>query len=233
MISGLPRSVAALVLWSAGVAASVAQGERAKAIVFDRDIQPILSDKCFSCHGPDAESRAADLRLDTYTGATELAIVPGRPGDSELVARIFSDDDEYRMPPPSANLTLSIDQKKLLRQWILEGAGYTDHWAFQSLPKAVPIPDVGDSQWPRSELDRFVLHRLQEEALEPSSRAEPLRLLRRLSFDLTGLPPTPADIEEFERMAKVDLQAAINSAVERSLASPSYGEHMAVASTLR
>lgn len=229
MISGLPRSVAALVLWSAGVAASVAQGERAKAIVFDRDIQPILSDKCFSCHGPDAESRAADLRLDTYTGATELAIVPGRPGDSELVARIFSDDDEYRMPPPSANLTLSIDQKKLLRQWILEGAGYTDHWAFQSLPKAVPIPDVGDSQWPRSELDRFVLHRLQEEALEPSSRAEPLRLLRRLSFDLTGLPPTPADIEEFERMAKVDLQAAINSAVERSLASPSYGEHMAVA----
>ena len=162
MTSGLLRIVAVLVLSSVGVAPLVAQGERGKAIDFDKDIRPILSDKCFHCHGPDAESRAADLRLDTHAGATEVAIVPGSPADSELVARIFSEDDDYRMPPPNANLPLSIEQKKLLRQWISEGAKYTEHWAFRPLPKEVPVPDVGDSPWPREELDRFILRRLQE-----------------------------------------------------------------------
>lgn len=229
MNCGLLRNVVVLVLSSAGVAISLTQSGRAKAVDFDRDVRPILSDKCFFCHGPDAESRAADLRLDTHAGATKVAIVPGSPDDSELIARIFSDDDDYRMPPPKANRPLSVEQKRLLRQWILEGAKYTDHWAFRPLPKDVPVPDVGDSQWPQVELDRFILRRLQEEALEPSPRAEPLRLLRRLSFDLTGLPPTPAEIEVYEQAAKVNLEVAIRSAVERLLASPAYGEHMAVA----
>lgn len=198
-------------------------------VEFDRDVRPILSDKCFQCHGPDAESRAADLRLDTRAGATEIVIVPGSPDDSEFVSRIVSDDDEYRMPPPASNLTLSEKQKSLLRRWISEGAKYSDHWSFRPLPKSVQVPKVRSEQWLYNDVDRFVLNRLEAESIEPSPAAAPLRLLRRMSFDLTGLPPSLDDIRNFEEQAKAGPQSAIVAAANRLLASPAYGEHMAVA----
>jgi hypothetical protein len=223
-------SPATLLLLAGLFATSGARAEApVRSVEFDRDIRPILSDKCFLCHGPDAGSRAADLRLDTRAGATEYVVVPGAPDDSELVSRIFSDDEEYRMPPPSSHLALSTDQKNLLRRWIAEGAKYSQHWAFKPLPRQVPVPDHRASQWPRTELDKFVLARLDEESLAPSPPAAPLRLLRRLSFDLTGLPPTIDEIRKFELQLQTDRESAFTDTVERLLASPAYGEHMAVA----
>jgi hypothetical protein len=196
---------------------------------FDRDIRPILSDRCYFCHGPDAERREAELRLDTRAGAVEFAIVPGAPDSSELIARITSDDPDYRMPPPASHLTLTDDEKRLLQEWIEAGAEYTEHWAFKPLPAEVAVPAVRDDTWPRQTLDRFVLARLEAEALPPSPVADPLRILRRVSLDLAGLPPTVAEIEAFRAQAASDLPGAIAAAVDRLLASPAYGEHMAIA----
>jgi hypothetical protein len=198
-------------------------------VSFDRDIRPILSDKCFRCHGPDAEARQADLRLDTREGLTEGVIVPGKPDESELVARITSNDPEVRMPPPDSKLALSSAQHELLRRWIAEGAEFAEHWSFQQLPDKVAVPKVKDESWPRQTLDRFVLARLEAEGLRPAPRADPLRLLRRLTLDLTGLPPTADECREFEAAATKDVHPAIERAVDRLLASPAFGEHMAVA----
>jgi len=200
------------------------------AVDFDREIRPILSDKCFTCHGPDAEARQADLRLDTKEGILDYVVVPGEPDDSELVLRITSDDDDYRMPPPASRRTLSDEDKELIRRWIAEGAEITEHWSFRPLPAKVEVPQVTDDAWARQTLDRFVLARLDAEGLKPSPQAAPLRLLRRVTLDLTGLPPTPAEIEEFQSaVAAQGLDAALEQAVDRLLASPAYGEHMAVA----
>ena len=196
---------------------------------FDRDIRPILSDKCFFCHGPDSERREAELRLDTRDGAIESAIVPGDAAASELIARITSDDESMRMPPVESNLALTAEEKRLLSEWIAAGAEYTEHWAFKPLPAKVELPRNGDDGWARHEIDRFVLAQLRDEELSPADRAAPLRLLRRLSFDLTGLPPTIEEIEQFEAQAADDLDAALGAAVDRLLASPAFGEHMAVA----
>jgi hypothetical protein len=196
---------------------------------FDRDIRPILSDKCFFCHGPDAERREGGLRLDSRAGAIESAIEPGNPDGSELIARITSPDESTRMPPPESGLALSIEEKSALRQWIADGAKYAEHWAFEPLPQDVAVPVQRHSSWPRNEIDHFVLSRLQSEQLAPTAPAPPLRLLRRLSFDLTGLPPSLEEIEEFERAAQVDVDAAIADAANRYLASPAFGEHQAVA----
>jgi hypothetical protein len=196
---------------------------------FDRDIRPILSDKCFFCHGPDAQRREAELRLDTRSGATESVIVPGDADASELVARITSDDETMRMPPPESKLSLTSEEKQLLHDWIAAGAEYTEHWSFQPLPAEVAVPASEDSEWPRNEIDHFVLKRLRAEQLTPADRAAPLRLLRRLSLDLTGLPPTVDDVKQFESAAATDLEAALNAAVERLLASPAFGEHQAIA----
>jgi hypothetical protein len=196
---------------------------------YDRDIRPILSDRCFFCHGPDPSRREADLRLDTFEGLTEYVVVPGKPDESELVTRVTSDDPEYVMPPPASHLKLTAKEKELLNAWIADGAKVTEHWAFRPLPAEVALPNVKDERWPRSALDRFVLARLDAEELGPSSEAAPLRLLRRLSFDLTGLPPTVEEIAAFEKRAAENPQAAIEEAVERLLASPAYGEHFATA----
>ncbi|WP_428305125.1 DUF1553 domain-containing protein [Lacipirellula sp.] len=197
---------------------------------FDRDIRPILSDKCFFCHGPDGEWREAELRLDTRAGAIESVVVAGDPDGSELIARITSDDESLRMPPFESNLALTAAEKQLLRDWIAAGAEYTEHWAFRPLPAKVPLPEVAGADWPRNEIDRFVLARLEAEQLAPAERANPLRLLRRLSLDLTGLPPKPADVSAFEAaVAAGGLDAALDAAVERLLASPAFGEHQAVA----
>jgi hypothetical protein len=198
-------------------------------VSFDRDIRPILSDKCFRCHGPDAQARQADLRLDAPDGIPDHVVVPGKPEESELVARIMSDDVDMRMPPPDSHLSLSAAQKELLRRWIADGAKFAEHWSFEPLPAKIDVPPVGDESWPRGAIDRFVLARLEAEKLEPSPPAEPLRLLRRVTLDLTGLPPTADECREFEKAAEVDFDAALVAIVDRLLANPAFGEHMAVA----
>jgi hypothetical protein len=216
-------------LFWAFILAAGAQLTLAAGPDFDRDIRPILSDKCFHCHGPDSGTREADLRLDTHEGATDFAIVPGKPEESELVARITSDDESMRMPPVESKLSLSEPEKELLRDWIAAGAEYTEHWSFCPLPASVPLPAVQFSDWPRQDFDRFVMARLEAEGLRPTPRAEPLRLLRRMTLDMTGLPPTAEEIEAFKQAAAKDLDVALAAAADRLLASPAFGEQMAVA----
>jgi hypothetical protein len=197
-------------------------------VSYDRDIRPLLSDKCYRCHGPDAEARKADLRLDTREGITGDVVITGKPDDSELVRRITSDDPDERMPPPDSKLTLSAEQKELLRRWVAEGAKFTEHWSFQPLPDKVDVPAVHDESWSKQPFDRFVLARLESEKLRPAPAADPLRLLRRITLDLTGLPPSVEECREFEIAAAKNFEAAFQQAVDRLLASPGFGEHLAV-----
>lgn len=206
-----------------------ATAETRPPVSYGRDIRPILSDKCFRCHGPDSESREAELRLDTREGVMAKVVVPGKPDESEIVARIFSDDADTRMPPPDSNLTLTPEQKEVLKRWVSEGAPFAEHWAFQPLPAKVDVPKVHDASWPREPMDNFVLARLESEKMRPTPAADPLRLLRRISLNLTGLPPTTDECREFEKSNADSLESAYKSAVDRLLASPAFGEHMAVA----
>ncbi|MBD0259637.1 MAG: PSD1 domain-containing protein, partial [Cytophagales bacterium] len=211
-----------------GTEALSASGAR---LDFNYHVKPILSDKCFACHGPDPKKRDSGLRLDTEEGAfTALrsdphryAIVRGNPGQSELVRRIFSEDPKLRMPPAQSNLTLTEAEKEVLRQWVAQGAGYKKHWAFIP-PQRPPLPTVSDAGWPRNPIDRFVLAKLEEKDLRPSPPADKERLLRRVSFDLTGLPPSPEATDAFLRDTAPD---AYEKAVDGLLASPAYGERWA------
>jgi len=211
---------------------------------FNQHIQPIISDRCAFCHGPDEENRKAKLRLDTFEGATaprgrkgdRFAIVPGKPDQSELLTRIHSEDPDEQMPPPERGLTVTAEERALLRQWIEEGAKYKGHWAFEAVTKPeVPSPQDPD-KWARNEIDQFVLADLAKRGkedtrggLKPQPAASAEQLLRRLSFDLTGLPPTLAELDRF---ALDESDNAIterpDQAIERLLASPHYGERMAV-----
>ncbi|MFN3166284.1 MAG: DUF1553 domain-containing protein [Phycisphaeraceae bacterium] len=203
--------------------------QRDRTISYNRDIRPILSDKCFACHGPDSAAREAELRLDTpddgegYFGAM-LAIVPGDPEASELVSRVHSSNSRIVMPPPSFKVTLTDAEKALLVQWIEQGAEYEPHWSFVPVPRDVAPPAVENEAWVRDGLDRFVLARLEAEGLPPSKEASRTRWLRRVTLDLTGLPPTPEEIEAF---LKDDGEDAHERVVDRLLASQHYGEHMA------
>jgi hypothetical protein len=218
-----------IALLSALATALVAAADTRPRISYDRDIRPILSDKCYRCHGPDAEAREADLRLDTREGLSAKVVVASKPDKSELIARVFSDDDDVRMPPPESKLSLANEQKELLRRWVAEGATFAEHWAFVPLPDKVEVPNVRDASWPRSPIDRFVLARLESQNLHPSTSAEPLRLLRRVTLDLTGLPPTADECREFEKVAAADFDKSYERSVDRLLASSAFGEHMAVA----
>ncbi|MEQ8762853.1 MAG: PSD1 and planctomycete cytochrome C domain-containing protein [Planctomycetota bacterium] len=194
------------------------------AIHFSRDIKPILSDKCFACHGPDRGAAENDLRLDVRELALEAAIVPGDPENSELIYRITSPDRFERMPPTwSKKPALTEDEIDRLRQWVEAGAPYEPHWSYVR-PVRPEVPSVEDTTWPRNEIDRFVLARLEEEGLSPSPEADRITLIRRLSFDLLGLPPEPKDVEAFLRD---DEPGAYERLVDRLLASPHYGERMA------
>ena len=172
-------------------------------VQFNRDIRPILAENCFYCHGRDANKRKAGLRLDDRDIAThavdsgEIAIVPGDPGKSELVVRIFSDDPDEQMPPPKSNRVLTAPQKETLKRWIAEGAKYEVHWAYVA-PVRPELPAVKDTTWARNPIDRFVLAKLEENGLKPSPEADRATLIRRLSLDLIGLPPTPAEVDAFE-----------------------------------
>ena len=171
---------------------------------FNRDVRPILSENCYHCHGPDAANRKGRRRLNTFDGATAerngiRAIVPGNSGASEVWQRIISREDDEVMPPRDSYLALTKAQKEILRRWIDEGAGYEPHWAFVPLPEkvSVPVPTGQRSGWPRTAIDRFVLARLDSEKLEPSPEAARERWLRRVTFDLTGLPSTQTEIDAF------------------------------------
>jgi mono/diheme cytochrome c family protein len=197
---------------------------------FAHDIRPLLADRCFRCHGPDAKVRKAGFRLDQEKSAKgqaesgEHPIVPGKPESSELIRRITSADADERMPPKDSGKTLSKHEIDLLRRWIQEGARWRQHWAFVQ-PVRPAEPQVKDAHWARGALDRFVLARLEAEGLKPSPEGNRETLIRRLSFDLTGLPPT---LEEIDAFAADKSEQAYEKVVDRLLASPHYGERMAV-----
>ena len=200
----------------AAALASPAAAPAADAVRFNRDIRPILSDKCFFCHGPDAKKREADLRLDVREVAVEAdAIVPGKPDESEMIRRILSTTPKEHMPPAKSKLAaLTHEEIETLRRWIAEGAVYEKHWSFNSL-KPVDAPGI----------DALVEKGLAGRGLKPQPEADRHTLIRRVSFDITGLPPTPAEIETFVKDAAPD---AYERLVDRLLASPRYGERMAV-----
>jgi len=204
----------------------------AGALQYNRDIRPIISDRCFRCHGPDKASRKANLRLDQEDSAlaprkdpAEHAIVPGKPEESLLVRKIFSTDPDDMMPPPSSNLALSSQEKKMLRDWIAQGAKYQPHWAFIPPAEIVPVPTIKKRKWPRNEIDNFILARLEKEGIKPSPEADKPRWLRRVTYDLTGLPPSPAEIDAF--LADKS-KTAYERVVDKLLASPHFGQRMAV-----
>jgi hypothetical protein len=200
-----------------------------RPVDFSREIRPILSRHCFKCHGPDDQARKAKLRLDVRDMAIrggksgQPAIVPDKADESELVRRIFAEDESELMPPPAARNPLSAAQKQLLKQWISEGAAYPQHWALLP-PRQVPLPKVQQTTWPRTAIDYFVLARLESQGLRPSPTADRYTLARRLYLDLLGLPPTPEEADAFARDGSPD---AYEKLVDRLLASPHYGERWA------
>jgi hypothetical protein len=207
---------------------STACGADERRVEFNRQIRPLLSDRCFRCHGPDARQRKGDLRLDTDAGAKAKrdsgpAIVPGKPDDSELIRRVSSDDDTERMPPPGAGKPLSRDEIRLLRRWIAEGAEYEPLWSYLP-PRRPRIPPVQAAAWPQNPVDRFILARLEAEGLVPSPAADRMTFVRRLSLDLLGLAPVPDPVDAF--LSDSDPQA-FEKLVDRVLASPHFGERMA------
>ena len=196
---------------------------------FNREIRPILSRNCFACHGPDEHDRRGGLRLDDRAAATSelesglTAIVPGNPAASELVARLHATDADVVMPPPESNHVLTAAQKQLLERWIAAGAPYAAHWAYVP-PAAVADPAVKDPAWAGSWIDRFVRDRLEAEGLTPAPDADKITLLRRVTFDLTGLPPTPAEVDAYLADARPDAYVLL---IDRLLASPRHAERMA------
>ena len=198
------------------------------AIDFDRDIRPILSDNCYQCHGPDEKARKGKLRLDTKEGAFRVkdgktVIVSGKSGGSEIIRRIITTDPDDLMPPPESHHKLTRKQIELLARWVDEGAKWSSHWSLKPI-QAPALPRVKHTRWPVNEIDRFVLARLENEGLAPSPEADRERLIRRVTFDLTGLPPTLAEIDAF--LSNM-LPNAYEKAVDRLLNSSRYGERMA------
>ncbi len=192
---------------------------------FNRDIRAVLSDKCFLCHGPDESTRQAGLRLDNRDDAIESrAIVPGNVGESEMIARITSEDPDLVMPPPSTEKAVTSRERELIQRWIGRDAPYDTHWAFQ-VPVSPALPDVQDASWPRNAIDHFVLATLESKGLTPSPVADPETLARRLSLDLTGLPPTPPQIDSIA--GRDNLEGRIADYIDCLFDSPHFGERWA------
>ncbi len=195
-------------------------------------IKPIISDRCFKCHGPDKAKQESELGLHNAEGLFKTlkddpsrhVIVPGKPEVSELYLRIMEHDPDLLMPPPESNLALSEWEKAVIKKWIEQGAEYKQHWAFIP-PKQPDLPSVKNTSWPKNELDYFILKKLEDEGLKPNDEADKERLLRRVSYDLTGLPPSPDLMEQFlaDQSPK-----AFEKVVDQLLALPAYGEHQAV-----
>jgi hypothetical protein len=212
--------IAAAVVWIAGgVAALGAEPER---LQYNRDVRPILSDTCFACHGPDSAARQADLRLDQREAAIEMAAIePGDPDVSEMIRRILSDDEAEVMPPPETKKKLTEKQKQILVRWVREGAEYQPHWSLIA-PVRPELPKVGNAWWVRNPIDAFVAARLEAVGLTAAPEADRRTLARRLSLDLTGLPPSPELVEEFVNDPAPN---AYERLVDKLLASPRWGEH--------
>ena len=251
------RRISPCRIFVGGLWLAMALCSSAATIDFDRDIQPILSENCYQCHGPDAGARKAKLRLDRKEGALgknedgRAIVAPGKPADSELITRIQSADSEEVMPTPKSNKKLTAAQKELLTRWVEQGAPWAQHWAFVP-PKRPALPGMADDesriadlektdparaaelrapaaawrQWPKNPIDHFVLPRLLAEGLTPSPEAAPEKLCRRLYLDLTGIPPTPQELDAFLQSTGAHPESAIDSLVDRLLASPRYGERM-------
>lgn len=228
------RHLIALVVGSLAIClpSRTAQSEdapRAGGDLFTSQVRPILAQHCFKCHGPDDQARKAGLRLDVREAAIkpaesgERAIVPGRTDESELVRRILSKDEAEMMPPPNVKNPLSEEKKKILVKWIAAGAEYKTHWSFVA-PRMPALPQVKQADWPRNGIDHFILARLEAAGLKPSPEADRYALMRRLSFDLIGLPPTP---EEADAFVNDNSPNAYEKLVDRLLASPHYGERWA------
>jgi uncharacterized protein DUF1553/uncharacterized protein DUF1549/concanavalin A-like lectin/glucanase superfamily protein/cytochrome c len=199
---------------------------RPAPVSFNREILPILSNNCFACHGPDENKRKTRFHFDTREGAfaKKGIIVPGNAAESLLVEHITSTDPEQHMPPPDSGRSLTDKQIELLERWIDEGASWDTHWAYVA-PKRPPVPQPHDAAWARTDIDRFILARLEREGLKPSPEADKETLLRRVSYDLTGLPPAPADVDAFLADKSPD---AYEKRVDALLQSPHYGERMAM-----
>jgi hypothetical protein len=194
-----------------------------RPVRFSRDVLPILAENCLQCHGPDEKARKAKLRLDTLDGARAV-IKPRHSADSELIRRINAADDDERMPPPRTNRRLSAAQKDVLRRWIDEGAVWGKHWAYET-PVRPPLPRVRSTGWLRNGIDQFILARLEREGLAPSPEAPRETLIRRVTLDLTGLPPTPAELDTALSDQSPDWYERL---VDRLLTSPRYGERLAM-----
>jgi hypothetical protein len=230
----LPRLLAPLLILAAAVrlAAASASASAPTPVSFNRDIRPIMSNTCFHCHGFDAKTREAGLRLDLREEALKptkngvIPIVPGKPEESEVIQRI--NDTVEPMPPEEAHKTLTPAQKELFRRWIAEGAAYEPHWAYATLTRpAVPPGGDRDSSGPNP-IDAFIRAQLAAKNITPAPPADPVRLFRRLALDLTGLPPGLDELAAFTAAAARDPQAALRDATERLLASPRHGERLAV-----
>lgn len=226
------RRLVGAVYLTAGIAVLASGMAAAAPPSFIRDIKPLLSNRCVHCHGPDAETRQGGddegLRLDTFEGATadlggRVAIRPRTPEASEVIARITSADPDVVMPPPDSGAPLTAAEIDRLTQWIAAGAEYEPHWAYVP-PKRPAVPDVARKDWPRNDIDRFVLARLEAEGLAPQPEADRVTLARRLSLDLTGLPPTPEEVDAFVADSSAD---AVEQFVDHLLSHEGYGEHMA------
>jgi hypothetical protein len=197
---------------------------------FSKDVQPILSDNCYFCHGPDANHRKSDLRLDIldpkegpFAKREKVTIlVPGHPEQSEMIARLTNEDEDEKMPPPKSNRKLTPKQIETIKLWVEQGAKWGKHWSLVA-PLRPHQPVVKDTEWPKNAIDRFVLAKLEKEGIKPSPEADKATLIRRVTLDLTGLPPTPEEVDAFVADKSDD---AYEKVVDRLLASPRYGEHM-------
>ena len=211
-------------------AIQLAEASLPEVVDYNFHVRPILSDKCFACHGPDAENQKAGLRLDRAKDAYKALgkskakpIVPGAPERSEVYKRVVSKDEKFVMPPPDSHLKLSDEEIAILRKWIKQGAEYKPHWAFVP-PGEITLPEVDDQSWVQQPVDRFVLDKLERQGLKPSEEASRETLIRRVTFDLTGLPPTLEQVDNFVNDNSPD---AYEKVVDRLLRSQAYGERMA------
>ncbi len=222
--------VVQIALFAVANAACACAANADDKVDFNRDIQPLLADRCFACHGRDAQQVQGELRLDLPASATKkneegrTAIVPGKPDASELVRRIFSNDESEIMPPAETNKPLQPAERELLKRWVAQGAEYQQHWAFVK-PVRRALPKVADANWPQNDIDRFVLARLESNGLKPSAEASRTTLIRRVSLDLRGFPPTIAEVEQFLNDSS---PSAYEQMVDRMLASQHFGEKMAL-----
>ncbi len=221
-IDSLKRQMAALFVLI-GLAANASAAEK---VNFNRDIRPLLSDRCFACHGPDAGARQADLRLDIKEEALGHVIEPGDAAASELISRVTSDDPDVMMPPATSRKTpLSDNEIDMLRRWIEQGADWQDHWAFVA-PQRPPVPHVESADWPANPIDDFLLAGLEAAGIKPSPPADRRTLVRRVSFDVLGLPPGS---DEVERAVSFDgdWDEYYGQLVDQLLMSPAFGERLA------